>query len=53
MGQALPDGGDTYDYIKFIGFVSAKEGNNFWLTATKGEALVKGKSDTDDKVFLE
>ena len=45
MGQALPDGGDTYDYIKFIGFVSAKEGNNFWLTATKGEALVKGKSD--------
>ena len=45
MGQALPDGGDTYDYIKFIGFVTAKEGNNYWLTATKGEALVKGKSD--------
>ena len=45
LGQALPDGGDSYDYIKFVGFVAAKEGNNFWLTATKGEALVKGKSD--------
>ena len=45
MGQALPDGGDTYDYIKFTGFVTAKSGNNYWLTATKGEALIAGKSD--------
>ena len=45
LGVALKDGADSYDYIKFQGFVTAKEGNNFWLTATKGEALVKGKSD--------
>ena len=45
LGVALKDGADSYDYIKFQGYVTAKEGNNFWLTATKGEALVKGKSD--------
>ena len=44
-GVALADGDTTWDYYKFTAFVSAKEGNNFWLTATKGEALVKGKSD--------
>ena len=47
LGQALPDGGDSYDYYKFQGFVTAKEGNNFFLTATKGEALISGKSDAD------
>lgn len=45
LGAALPDGGDSYDYIKFEGYVTAKSGNNYWLTATKGEALVSGKSD--------
>lgn len=44
-GQALADGDTTWDYYKFIGFVTAKDGNNFWLTGTKGEALVSGKSD--------
>lgn len=44
-GVALADGDTTWDYYKFQGYVSAKDGNNFWLTATKGEALVKGKSD--------
>ena len=45
LGQALPDGGDSYDYIKFQGYVTKREGNNYFLTATKGEAIVSGKSD--------
>ena len=45
LGVALDDGADSYDYIKFQGYVTAKSGNNYWLTATKGEALVSGKSD--------
>ena len=44
-GALLDDGADTYDYYKFSGFVTAREGTNYWLTATKGEALVAGKSD--------
>ena len=30
---------------KFTGYVTKKSGNNFFLTATKGEEIVKGKSD--------
>ena len=45
LGAALPDGGDSYDYIKFEGFVTEKSGNDYFLTATKGEALTPGKSD--------
>ena len=44
-GVALADGADTYDYYKFQGYVTLKEGNNYWLTATKGEEIVAGKSD--------
>ena len=46
-GNALTDGADTYDYFKFQGYVSVMDGNNFFLTATKGEALTPGKSDKD------
>ena len=44
-GVALDDGADSYDYYKFQGYVTKKSGNNYFLTATKGEALVPGKSD--------
>ena len=46
-GAALADGADSYDYYKFQGYVTKKSGNDFYLTATKGEALVSGKSDAD------
>ena len=45
-GKALPDGGDTYDYHEFTGFVTKKEGNNYFLTATKGEAISDVKTNT-------
>ncbi len=45
-GKALPDGGDTYDYHEFTGFVTKKEGKNFFLTATKGEAITDVKTNT-------
>lgn len=45
LGAALADGADSYDYIKFEGFVTEKSGNDYFLTATKGEALTPGKSD--------
>ena len=44
-GVALKDGDSTYDSYKFRGYVAKKSGNDFYLTATKGEALVSGKSD--------
>ena len=46
-GVALADGADSYDYYKFQGYVTKKDGTNFYLTATKGEALVSGKSDAN------
>lgn len=44
-GTAYPDGHSSYDKYKVTGYVSAKEGNNFYMTATKGESLTKAKSD--------
>ena len=44
-GAALVDGATTWDSYKFQGYVSAKSGNHFFLTATKGEALVEATSD--------
>ena len=46
-GNALADGDSTWDYYKFQGYVTVKSGNDYFLTATKGEALVPGKSDKD------
>ena len=45
LGARLDDGADSYDYIKFQGYVTKKSGNNYFLTATKGEEIVSGKSD--------
>ena len=47
VGNALQDSGSTWDYYKFQGYVTVKSGNDYFLTATKGEALVPGKSDKD------
>ena len=44
-GNALADGDSTWDYYKFQGYVTVKSGNDYFLTATKGEALIPGKSD--------
>lgn len=46
-GAALADGADTYDYYQFDAYVSAKEGSNYFLTATQGEELVSATSDAD------
>ncbi len=46
IGAALADGADSYDSYKFQGYVTAKDGNNYFLTATKGEALVSAKYTT-------
>ncbi len=45
VGNALQDSDSTWDYYKFQGYVTVKSGNDYFLTATKGEALVPGKSD--------
>ena len=45
VGAALKDGDVTYNYYKFQGYVSFKEGNNYFLTATKGEGIIQGISD--------
>ena len=45
IGAALADGADSYDYIKFQGYVTKKSGNNYFLTATKGEEIVEATSD--------
>ena len=46
VGVALKDGESSWDYYKFQGYVTVKAGNDYFLTATKGEALTPGKSDT-------
>ena len=45
VGEALTDGDQTWDYYKFQAYVTVMEGNNYYLTANKGEALIPGKSD--------
>ena len=45
VGNELRDGDSTWDYYKFQGYVTVKSGTDFYLTATKGEALTPGKSD--------
>ena len=44
-GNALADGDATWDYYKFQGYVTLMEGDNYFLTASKAEALTPGKSD--------
>ena len=45
MAAAYPDGANSWDYYEFEAYVTTKAGNNFFLTATKGEELVTAKSD--------
>ena len=45
VGEALTDGDQTWDYYKFQAYVTVMDGNNYYLTANKGEALIPGKSD--------
>ena len=45
IGNALADGDAAWDYYKFQAYVTEMEGDNFFLTASKGEALIPGKSD--------
>ena len=45
VGAALADGADSYDYYQFDAYVTAKEGSNYFLTATQGEELVSATSD--------
>ena len=45
VGAALDDGADSYDYHQFDAYVTAKEGSNYFLTATQGEELVSATSD--------
>lgn len=46
IGKALEDGADTYNYYEFTGFVTKKDGKNYFLTATKGEAITDVKANT-------
>ena len=45
-GKALDDGGDTYDYYQFDAYVTKQSGTNYFLTATKGEAITNEKDNT-------
>ena len=38
-GNKLADGSDSYDFWKFQGYVNTRVGNDYYLTATKGEEL--------------
>ncbi len=52
-GTAIADGADTYDYYKFTAFVSKQEGKNYFLTATKGEALTTAKYTKSDETQVD
>lgn len=47
----LADGADTYDYYKFQVYASVKQGNNFYLTAAKGEELVEATYTGGQKYY--
>ena len=44
--KALEDGGDTYDYYQVDAYVTKKSGDNYFLTATQGEAITNEKENT-------
>ena len=46
MGKELHDGESSYDYYQFDAYVTAKEGNDYFLTATKAEAISDKKTNT-------
>lgn len=50
-GKALEDGADTYDYHQFDAYVTKKSGNDYFLTATKNEAITDPKANTIEIYF--
>ena len=50
-GKALEDGADTYDYYKFDAYVTKKSTNDYFLTATKNEAITDTKTNTIEIYF--
>ena len=47
IGYALPDGGESTDKVKFQGYVTFKQGQNYYMTATEGEELISATSDPE------
>ena len=45
LAAELADGADSYDYYEVTGYVTVQSGNNYFMTETQGEELVKGTSD--------
>ena len=45
-GKELADGADTYDYYQFDAYVTKQSGKDYYLTATKGEAIEDAKTNT-------
>lgn len=43
-GLALPDGGNSWDYYKFQGYVTSKSGSNYFMTAEKGAEVTAANS---------
>ena len=43
--KALADGADTYDYYQFPAYATKKDGSDYYLTATKGEAITDAKEN--------
>lgn len=44
--KALKDGNNTYNYFKFDAYVTKNSGSDFYLTATKAEAISDTKTNT-------
>ncbi len=44
--KALKDGNNTYDYYQFDAYVTKNSGSDFYLTATKAEAISDTKANT-------
>ena len=45
-GKALEDGDSSWDYYQFTAFATKQTGSNYFLTATKGEAISDEKENT-------
>ena len=45
-GKELADGADSYNYYEFSAFVTKNSGKNYFLTATKAEAITDEKENT-------
>lgn len=46
-GKALEHNKTSFDYYQFEGYVTQKDGNNYWMTATQGETV-----STDNSIEL-